>query len=146
MLALLHPHLIDWQEVKLSNENLIIFRMWSGAGGTTSGTIVSFTDVNPSGIVQLWIKGSIFDELRCMACFQIKTYKCALAIFFMKPSFMEADMLNGKLVTTDNDPVPVQINQGDVSRWDVMTITRWWGRYHCWWHRCISAVMPLCVL
>ena len=33
------------------------------------------------------------------------------------------DMLNGKLVITDNDPVPIQINQGVVSRRDDMTIT-----------------------
>lgn len=33
------------------------------------------------------------------------------------------DMLNGKLVTTGNNPVPVQINHGDVSRRDDMTIT-----------------------
>ena len=33
------------------------------------------------------------------------------------------DMLNGKLVITDNDPVPIQINQGGVSRRDDMTIT-----------------------
>ena len=33
------------------------------------------------------------------------------------------DMLNGKLVITGNDPVPIQINQGVVSRRDDMTIT-----------------------
>ena len=34
------------------------------------------------------------------------------------------DMLNGKLVITGNDPVPIQVNQGVVSRRDDMTITR----------------------
>ena len=34
------------------------------------------------------------------------------------------DTLNGKLVITGNDPVPIQINQGVVSRRDDMTITR----------------------
>ena len=33
------------------------------------------------------------------------------------------DMLNGKLVITGNDPVPIQINQGVVSRRDDMIIT-----------------------
>ena len=33
------------------------------------------------------------------------------------------DMLNGNLVITGNDPVPIQINQGVVSRRDDMTIT-----------------------
>ena len=33
------------------------------------------------------------------------------------------DMLNGKLVIIGNDPVPIQINQGVVSRRDDMTIT-----------------------
>ena len=33
------------------------------------------------------------------------------------------DMLNGKLVITGNNPVPIQINQGVVSRRDDMTIT-----------------------
>ena len=33
------------------------------------------------------------------------------------------DMVNGKLVITGNDPVPIQINQGVVSRSDDMTIT-----------------------
>ena len=33
------------------------------------------------------------------------------------------DMLNGKLVSTGNDPVPIQINHGVVSRRDDMTIT-----------------------
>ena len=32
-------------------------------------------------------------------------------------------MLNGKLVITDNDPVPIQINQRVVSRRDDMPIT-----------------------
>ena len=32
-------------------------------------------------------------------------------------------MLNGKLVTTGYDPVPIQINKGVVSRRDDMTIT-----------------------
>ena len=32
-------------------------------------------------------------------------------------------MLNGKLVTSGNDPVRIQINQGVVPRTDSMTIT-----------------------
>ena len=88
MLALWHPHRLDLHGVVLPQEHLIIFSMSSGARITPSATVVGVRDVDPSRRVYPWVRGSIFGGFRCRACFQMATWRCALATFSTNASFV----------------------------------------------------------